>query len=902
VKNRFQAFAFECNLYRYDTNNDGTIDRREFEKYVRNDMAIHQRVERLSRERRFLVGSVLLSILTCAVMLSLVILGVEVTKEAKVGARGILVSTSNPDDVVKTDRRVEQTELNSALPFHILASLEAVHIEADSGTSYIFKIAGAQRDNGGLLLLATATGDSLIVKGRAVELRTVDGRYKILRAARTSRVALASPDALGDQVWIAPGAPGQVTGGAGGNVTGRHRRALLQVSVDGQEGKPRRGRSLLQSSSGGESTTDTVTYAPTLSSTSTTGGGCSGGDPLNAVCSYTANTASVNRVVILEPELSAAPGLTIAENSQASGQTVVLTPGQKVEMAFAGVTALPYVVVDSIRYIPRGASAGSVRVSVDGVLLGIANAPANGPGEDPTAFRSIGAFGATMHATEFLHVLTLEVAGDALSVQLEIDTVQLYRFMTLNFDGVTCTDCGGCSTSKNPDTGACPCDGWAPDAAGVCLPECNKWHLGPTGVARYDFNADGTCIFYNENGTPRPKPAESDLCDGAGGVSVRGGSMCVNTTAAAALTCAAGRVRTEAPAGCVYFDEASKAQGWHATTHAACKALAAPKECTCDVLASTVTVFEDHGAIRGCSDIGICSSDAELAPATACLSACTIAADGLTLEAPSNVFTHAAPPYADTDASAYGEFTISPIVINTASVYSPQGGLLGSCISHVEYGCVRNDLTKGLFPEAQGSLPFCATAYCQAACQQWPRPAWFAGACESGPTPACQAEEASLASFYFRDGTLVPPLDAPVKRYAWEVAAADDDGHTVRYSTLSEAATNQAASYYDATCMYNDVNGEADICVGTNGTGCFVPDVPLSRWHSVRDACILAITLTARAATFQAPESPQEVTNATFYQVSTIAHTQHSPQTSFPRHAINKERVRCIEIGIPRRH
>ena len=236
---------------------------------MQKDIAVHERVERLSRERRFLIGSVLFSLLACAITLSLVILGVEVTKEAKVGTRGILVSTSNPDDVVKTDRRVEQTELNSALPFHILASLEAVHIEADSGTSYVFRIAGAQRDNGGLLLLATATGDSLIVKGRAVELRTADGRYKILRAARATRAALASPDALGGQVWIAPPGTGQAAAGgnstdgaaevnstaaAGGNVTGRHRRSLLEVPVEGdREGTRRRGRSLLQTSSGGDS-------------------------------------------------------------------------------------------------------------------------------------------------------------------------------------------------------------------------------------------------------------------------------------------------------------------------------------------------------------------------------------------------------------------------------------------------------------------------------------------------------------------------------------------------------------------------------------------------------------------------------------------------------------------------
>ena len=102
-------------------------------------------------------------------------------------------------------------------------------------------------------------------------------------------------------------------------------------------------------------------------------------------------------------------------------------------------------------------------------------------------------------------------------MKLEIDTVNLYRFMTLNFDGVTCTDCGGCSAPKRADTGTCPRDGWAPDTNGACLPECNKWHLGPAGVARYDYNADGTCIFFNEDGTPRPKPAESWIQHGPGG-------------------------------------------------------------------------------------------------------------------------------------------------------------------------------------------------------------------------------------------------------------------------------------------------------------------------------------------------------------------------------------------------
>ena len=344
--------------------------------------------------------------------------------------------------------------------------------------------------------------------------------------------------------------------------------------------------------------------------------------------------------------------------------------------------------------------------------------------------------------------------------------------------------------------------------------------------------------------------------------------MCVNTSVAAMLTCPPGRTRTEVPKGCLYFDKASKAQGWHQYTHDACKATAAPKECTCDVLSGNKTVFEDHGAIRGCSDIGICSSDAQLAPATACLSSCAIAADGLTRQAPNSIFTHVNPPY---NNAAYGEFTISPIVVNTVSVYSTQHGSLGSCIAHVEYGCVKNDPTGGVFPAAQSFLPFCRSTYCDAACKQWPRPSWFTEACESGPTPACQSGEASASTtFYFRDGTVVPPIDTPVKRYSWEVAAADDDGYTRLYSTLSEAETKQAASYYDAMCVYNDINGAAEICVGVNGTGCFVPDVPLSRWHSVYDACLLAVTLTARAATFRAPVSPKDVTNATFTQVREI--------------------------------
>jgi len=828
-----------------DSNNDGVIDRNEFAKYVRRDLAVQERVRRMSLERRYLGGAVLVSLLACAITLSLVILGVEVTKEAKVGTGGILVSTSNPDDVVKTDRRVEQTELNSALPFHILASLEAVHIFADSGTSYLFRIAGAQRDNGGLLLLYTATGDVLIVKGRAVELRTADGRSKILRAAGGMRLALAAADAVGGKVWIAP-AGGQTANNA---TVGKHRRALLEVSVDGGQERRRRGRSLLQSSAEDSGGSDTVTYAPALPADSSTGGGCSGGDPLHSVCSYTASKATANSVFVLESAVS-------------------LASGQKVEITFQGEESLPYVVVDSIRYIPRSTTAGSLRVSVDGVLLGIGNTAAHAQGDDPTQFRSTGAFGATMQIGDGPHVLSVEVSS---GVEVELDTVQLYRFMTLAFDGVTCTDCGGCASSTVPNTGtigACACDGWGPDNKGACLPECNRWHLGPAGVARFDFNADGTCIFFNEDGSPRPKPSDSDLCDGPGGISVRGGSMCVNTTAAAASSCPPGRVRSEAPGGCVYFDTtpSNKAQMWHETLHAACKATTTPSQCTCDVVAGgNVTVFKDHGAVRACSDIGICSSDAEMSPAVACSSACTIDADGLTLQAPVDTLTHTR------SAGAYAEFTISPIVINTVAVYSTLRGTLGMCISHVEYGCVKNDPTNGVFPAEQASLPFCRSEYCNAACQQWPRPQWFAEACESGPAPACTAGEASAStSFYLRDGTLVPLIDGPVKRYSWEVAAADDGGVTRLYSALDEAETSKAASYYDAMCTKNDINGQAEICVGVNGTGCFVPDVPLSRWHSVRDACILAVTLVARAASMQSPRSSLEVTNATFNQAYTI--------------------------------
>ena len=56
-----------------------------------------------------------------------------------------------------------------------------------------------------------------LVKGRAVELRTADGRSKILRAAGSRLLALTAPAALGAQAWVAPG--GQTTGGA--NATGR---------------------------------------------------------------------------------------------------------------------------------------------------------------------------------------------------------------------------------------------------------------------------------------------------------------------------------------------------------------------------------------------------------------------------------------------------------------------------------------------------------------------------------------------------------------------------------------------------------------------------------------------------------------------------------------------------------
>ena len=81
--------------------------------------------------------------------------------------------------------------------------------------------------------------------------------------------------------------------------------------------------------------------------------------------------------------------------------------------------------------------------------------------------------------------------------------------------------------------------------------------------------------------------------------------MCVNTTVAAALTCPPGRVK-QAPRG-VYFDEASKAQAG-TPLHTRRKSHRAPRQCTCDAIAGcNVTVFEDHGAIRGCSDIGICS-------------------------------------------------------------------------------------------------------------------------------------------------------------------------------------------------------------------------------------------------------------------------------------------------------
>ena len=51
-------------------------------------------------------------------------------------------------------------------------------------------------------------------------------------------------------------------------------------------------------------------------------------------------------------------------------------------------------------------------------------------------------------------------------------------------------------------------------------------------------------------------------------------------------------------------------------------------------------------------------------------------------------------------------------------------------------------------------------------------------------------EASAPTQFYFRDGSMVPPLAFPIKRYAWEVTAADD-GVTRLYSELNEAESNQ---------------------------------------------------------------------------------------------------------------
>jgi hypothetical protein len=87
-------------------------------------------------------------------------------------------------------------------------------------------------------------------------------------------LALTAPAALGAQAWVAPG--GQTT-----NATGRHRRALLEVSINGPDSGGRRRRSLLQDADSDtwyNPSSDTVTYAPATTSTGgSTGGGCSGG-------------------------------------------------------------------------------------------------------------------------------------------------------------------------------------------------------------------------------------------------------------------------------------------------------------------------------------------------------------------------------------------------------------------------------------------------------------------------------------------------------------------------------------------------------------------------------------------------------------------------------------------------
>ena len=112
----------------------------------------------------------------------------------------------------------------------------------------------------------TATGEDLVVQGKAVELHTADGRTKVLRAAGTPKVALAPAEALGARAWIAPG------GNVDAPTAGRRLRNLQSVPVSPSK------RSLLNTNAG---PIDTVTFAPTLAAGASTGGGCSGADPID---------------------------------------------------------------------------------------------------------------------------------------------------------------------------------------------------------------------------------------------------------------------------------------------------------------------------------------------------------------------------------------------------------------------------------------------------------------------------------------------------------------------------------------------------------------------------------------------------------------------------------------------
>ena len=101
-----------------------------------------------------------------------------------------------------------------------------------------------------------------------------------------------------------------------------------------------------------------------------------------------------------------------------------------------------------------------------------------------------------------------------------------------------------------------------------------------------------------------------------------------------------------------------------------------------------------------------------LTPSTACSSACTIAADAH-VTGSSHAFATSEPSLQQRSAR---EFTISPVAINTVSVYSTLRGSLGTCISHVEW--MRQERPdEGCF-RRPSRFAVCRNTHCEDACQQ----------------------------------------------------------------------------------------------------------------------------------------------------------------------------------------